>query len=129
MAETATTDPTRGPVFLISPTERLKLEVGETTFWYRRVGAGKRNDLIRAHMGDDTPNVRGYTAFELAVAQYCLRGWENLLDANHQPIPFLEEVIEHLPLEVLQMVNALANETSPKDLVDTWRARHETPTS
>jgi hypothetical protein len=128
MSETATTEPTRGPVFLISPTERLKLQVGETTFLYRRLGAGKRNDLVRTHMGDDTPNVRGYTAFELAVAQYCLRGWENLLDAEEKQVPFLEEVIEHLPLEVLQMVNALANETSPKDLVDIWRARQHTTT-
>ena len=129
MADTTTETPSRGPVFLISPIERLRLEVGDTVFWYRRLPAGKRAELIGAHLGSGLVDARGATALELAIAQYCIRGWDNLLDANHKPIPFLEEVIEHLPLEVLQKVNELAHESSPQTLVDLWRAQRQAPST
>ena len=129
MADTQTQTTSRGPVFLISPIERLRLEVGDTTFWYRRLPTGKRAELIRAHLGSGLVDAPGATALELAIAQYCIRGWDNLLDAHRAPIPFLEEVIEHLPLEVLQRVNELAHESSPQTLVDLWRAQSQaTPT-
>ena len=54
---------------------------------------------------------------ELAIAQYCIRGWEHLLDAEGKPVPFLEEVIQYLPLTIIQRVGELALDTSPDELM------------
>jgi len=68
---------------------------------------------------------------QLAIATYCLRGWENVLDANMQPVPFLEEVIPHLPWAVIQRIDELAMEVSPDQLRERYTdfLMHVSPSS
>ena len=67
--------------------------VGDTTFFYRRLPPTKRRDLLAEYAVRGTFDATAVLGLELAVAQHCLRGWENLLDAEGKQVPFLEEVI------------------------------------
>ena len=104
-------------VVLISPNEKLSFMVDETTIVYRRLPPSKRRDLLAEHSVRGTFDAMSVLGLELAIAQYCIRGWEHLLDAEGKQVPFLEEVIQYLPLTIIQRVGELALDTSPDELM------------
>jgi hypothetical protein len=108
------------PVFLITEKERLSFTFAESTFWYRRLPPSKRHELLTMHAQRGTFDLQSVAGLQLAIATYCIRGWENVLDANMQPVPFLEEVIPYLPWEVIQRMDQLAMETSPDQLMERY---------
>jgi hypothetical protein len=109
------------PVFLITDRERLSFTVDEATFYYRRLPPSKRHELLVTHSQRGLYDAQTLAALQLAIATYCLRGWDNVLDANLQPVPFLEEIIPCLPWSVIQRMDELAMESSPEQL----RARYQ----
>ena len=111
------TESTKKYVVLISPNEKLRFMVGDTTFFYRRLPPTKRRDLLAEYAVRGTFDATAVLGMELAVAQHCLRGWENLLDAEGKQVPFLEEVIPALPHSVIQQVGELAQDASPDELL------------
>ena len=118
-------------VVLISPTEKLSFTVDETTIIYRRLPPSKRRDLLAEHSVRGTFDAMSVLGLELAIAQYCIRGWEHLLDAEGKPVPFLEEVIPYLPLTIIQRVGELALDTSPDELMERFQSflPNSTPSS
>lgn len=111
------TEPTKKYVVLISPNEKLRFMVDDTAIIYRRLPPSKRAALLMEHSVRGTFDATAVLNLELAIAQYCIRGWENLLDADGKQVPFLEEVIPHLPLTIVQRVGDLALESSPDELM------------
>jgi hypothetical protein len=118
-------------VVLISPTEKLSFMVQDTTIFYRRLPPSKRRDLLAEHSVRGTFDATSVIGLELAVAQYCIRGWENLLDAEGKQVPFLEEVISYLPVSIIQRVGDLALDTSPDELMARFQSflPNSTPSS
>lgn len=104
-------------VVLISPNEKLSFMVEDTTIVYRRLPPSKRRDLLVEHSVRGTFDAMSVLGLELSIAQYCIRGWDNLLDAEGKQVPFLEDVIQYLPLTIIQRVGDLALDTSPDELM------------
>jgi len=109
-------------VVLISPNEKLSFLVDETRFIYRRLPPSKRHAILSEHSVRGLYDTTSVIGIQIAIAQYCLRGWEHLLDAEGKPVPFLEEVVEHLPLDVLERVTALSLEASPDELMERFES-------
>jgi hypothetical protein len=116
------TDTTKKYVVLISPTEKLRFMVGDTAFFYRRLPPSMRRDLMAEYSVRGTFDAKGVLGLEVAIAQYCIRGWENLLDAEGKQVPFLEEVIPVLPVAVIQQVGELALDASPDELMERFQS-------
>jgi hypothetical protein len=118
-------------VVLISPNETLRFLVDDTTIIYRRLPPSKRRDLLAEQSVRGTFDARAVLGLELSIAQYCIRGWENLLDAEGKPVPFLEEVIQYLPLTIIQRVGELALDASPDELMERFQSflPNSTPSS
>ena len=104
------------PVFIISEKERLSFTVGDTTFQYRRITPSKHSELRAAHTERGLFDEQARRNFLVDIATYCLCGWENLRDMEMRPVPFLPEVIPHLPFAVLEQLDKLALDPSPDDL-------------
>jgi len=123
--------PLKKPVFLITEKERLSFTFEESTFWYRRLPPSKRHELLTTYAQRGTFDMQGVAGLQLAIATYCIRGWENVLDAQLQPVPFLEEIIPYLPWAVIQRIDALAMETSPEQLRERYTdfLMHASPSS
>jgi hypothetical protein len=123
--------PLKKPVFLITDKERLSFTFEESTFWYRRLPPSKRHELLTTHAQRGTFDMQGVAGLQLAIATYCIRGWENVLDAQMQPVPFLEEIIPYLPWAVIQRIDELAMETSPEQLRERYTdfLMHASPSS
>jgi hypothetical protein len=51
------------------------------------------------------------------VARYCLIGWDNLVNHEGTPIPFLEEVIDYLPGEILSALSTRAFAPAPEEVM------------
>lgn len=113
---------TKKYVVLISPNEKLHFQVDDTTFIYRRIPPSKQIEIVAEHSTRGVFDNNGLTRFGLAMAQYCIRGWENLVDAEGKQVPFLEEIIAHLPLNVLSRVSELAQQTSPEEVMERFFA-------
>lgn len=114
--QTSPDAPQKKPVFLITERERLSFQIDESTFYYRRLPPSKRHELLTTHASRGLFDAQGLAALQLAIATYCIRGWENVLDATMQPVPFLEEIIPSLPWAVIQKMDELALESSPEQL-------------
>lgn len=114
-------------VVLISSTEKLHFMSDDTTIYYRRLPPSIRRDLLAEHSVRGTFDAMSVLGLELAIAQYCIRGWDNLLDGEGKQVPFLEEVIQYLPLTIIQRVGELALDTSPDELME--RFQHFLPNS
>lgn len=115
-------DTVKRPVFLIGLNERLSFTVGDTTFWYRRLPPSHRIALQREYSERGILDTYGAMGMLVAIGRYCLRGWENLLDAEGTPVPYLEEVVEYLPLSVLQQLDQLVMQESPDQLMERYQA-------
>lgn len=117
------------PVFLIGNNERLSFQIGDTTFYYRRLPPSHRYALQREYSERGVLDAYGALGMLVAIGRYCLRGWDNVLDAEGKPVPYLEEVVEYLPLVVLQRMNELALEESPDVLMERYQAflTHSSP--
>lgn len=109
-------------VVLISPTEKLSFMVDDTRFYYRRLPPSVHCVLVDEHTVRGVFDTNAALRFQVAVAKYCIRGWENLIDAEGKPIPFLEEIIEHLPREILKQIGDLAEEASPEEVMQRFFA-------
>jgi hypothetical protein len=105
------------PVFIITEKERLNFTVGDTTFHYRRITPSKHSELRAAHTERGLFDEQARRNFLVDIATYCLCGWENLRDMQMQPVPFLPEVIPHLPFAVLEQLDQLCLEPSPDELM------------
>ena len=104
------------PVFIISDKERLSFTVGETTFLYRRITPSKHSELRAAHTERGLFDAQARRNFLVDIATYCLCGWENLRDRQMEAVPFLPDVIPHLPFAVLEQLDQLALDPSPDEL-------------
>jgi len=105
------------PVFIITEKERLSFTVGATTFLYRRITPSKHSELRAAHTERGLFDEQARRNFLVDIATYCLCGWENLRDMEMHAVPFLPEVIPHLPFAVLEQLDQLALEPSPDELM------------
>jgi hypothetical protein len=105
------------PVFIITEKERLTFTVGETTFTYRRITPSKHSELRAAHTERGLFTEQARRNFLVDIATYCLCGWENLRDQQMQAVPFLPEVIPHLPFAVLEQLDQLVLEPSQDELM------------
>lgn len=125
-----TSEPQR-PVFLITDRERLSFTVDDSTFYYRRLPPSKRHELLTTHAQRGVFDAQALAALQLAIASYCIRGWENVVDASMQPVPFLEEIIPCLPWAVIQKMDELALESSPEQLRERYTdfLAHASPSS
>lgn len=108
---------TQRPVFIITEKERLSFMIGETTFHYRRITPSKHSELRAAHTERGLFDEQALRNFLVDIATYCLCGWENLRDLQMQPVPFLPEVIPHLPFAVLEQLDQVVLEPSPDELM------------
>ena len=108
------------PVFIITEKERLSFTVGETTFLYRRITPSKHSELRAAHTERGLFDEQARRNFLVDIATYCLCGWENLRDMEMHAVPFLPEVIPHLPFAVLERLDQLALEPSPDELMERY---------
>lgn len=86
-------------ITIIRETEKLKLEKGGSTFYYRRVPQHVRADILQRH----TPRRGGDPNWEkvlLDMLEHALLGWDNVLDENGQPIEFSKDLIGYIPQDV-----------------------------
>jgi len=120
--QAALSPPGKRPVFLITDKERLSFLVDDARFYYRRLPPSKRHELLTVHASRGVFDLQGVAGLQLAIATYCIRGWENVLDATMQPVPFLEEVIPYLPWAVIQRIDELAMQGSPEELLERYTA-------
>jgi hypothetical protein len=105
------------PVFIIGVNERLSFPVGDSTFFYRRLTPSKHTELRNEYTDRGLFDEQARKNFLVAIASYCLTGWENVLDGQMQQVPFLVDVIPYLPWAVLEKLDQVAMQESPEELV------------
>ena len=82
---------------LISGQERLAYSFGESTIWYRRIPSDVYRQIAHRHTRRGEEDTR---AIIDAVFAYCVLGWEHVLDADDEAVPFSQEALACLPEEV-----------------------------
>ena len=98
------------PILLISDSERLSLELGDSTLYYRRVPALKRAELLAKHT---TFGIVDEPAWQLAMVTYALTGWANVQTLDGVAVPFEARLVGTLPPPVIGALMAKVQETSP----------------
>lgn len=86
---------------IISPDERLVYRYGDSEFYYRRISAAEYRMLERRNM------VRGLIDFDSVgyeVIKKCLIGWKNVQDADGKEIEYSPELVEQIPITVLEVL-------------------------
>ena len=78
-----------------------KIEIGGSTFHFRRCGWGKFNQLRRQCRNERTLLVDDLALDEVVILQYVV-GWENVLDGEDQPLEFSQDLLALLPPIVLE---------------------------
>jgi hypothetical protein len=104
-------------VRIIAPDETFELKVGDSKFFYRRLRAAEKNNIILKH------TKRGEidkTAATMEILKMCLKGWEGVKDSNGNDVKFTVDLIEALPETVLiqlelAAISAYGEEASPKN--------------
>jgi len=84
---------------IIKEEERLSFEKDGSTFYYRRIPAHVRQDILQRHM----PRRGGEPNWEKVLSDmlsWALKGWDNILDDQGQQVEFSTEMINYLPQEV-----------------------------
>ena len=98
------------PVYLVSETEKLSLPLGDSTFYYRRVPALKRAELVQKHT---TFGLVDEPAWQLAMVEYGLTGWDNVQTLDGVVVPFEAHLVGTLPPPVIGQVMSKIQESSP----------------
>jgi len=96
---------------LIRESERNTFEYMGSKFYYRRISVSKSMMINKKH------NRRGIVdtvAAGLDILEWCLLGWDEVLDENDQPIPFETSLVKDLPDEVVSELTPLLREASPE---------------
>jgi hypothetical protein len=74
--------------------EKHEIKIAGATFTYRRIGFIKKAELRKSC------SVKGIVdeeKFVLALMEYCLLGWKNVVDIDGTEIPFNKEVFGEFP--------------------------------
>jgi len=96
---------------IIKESERLSYEYEGSTFYYRRLSAKKSNEFQKNF------TKRGITEFAemgLAIMQYCIIGWDDVLDADGSQVAYSSSLIEELPDDVITEITGLIREGNPQ---------------
>lgn len=111
------------PIIIITGKERLAFKIAdddETTIWYRRLPPTKRSELVQKHtvMGEINN-----LACQIDMVQYCVLGWEGMLDSEGNDVPYTKESIENLPTPIILRLMDRVNESSPVDIINNLKKR------
>ncbi len=87
-------------VQLVRNTEKLKIEIGDSTFFYRRILDKEKNEIAAKHTKLGLTN---WEAAGMEMVKLCLIGWKNVHDEG-TVIEFDKSLIDFLPGTVLKMI-------------------------
>lgn len=86
------------PVQIITPEENLVLEIGESKFFYRRIRAAEKNNIILKYT--DRGKI-DQVAATMEILKSCVRGWQGVRNGDGSEVEFTVDLIEALPESVL----------------------------
>lgn len=116
-------------VVIIKTDERLSIEIQEATFYYRRIPGHVRSDIVEKYTNNRTGKVDWGKA-SIAMLQYSILGWKNIIEPNGNEIVFDSEMIKFLPDEVTgELVEAMGANVSIAALDVEVKNSLDTPSS
>ena len=96
-------------VVIIKTDERLSIELESATFFYRRIKGHVRAGIVEKYTNNRTGKTNWNRA-SIAMLQYCLLGWKNVVEPDGKEVPFDAEYIDALPedvkAEIVELVGA-----------------------
>jgi len=95
---------------IIKSSERLKYEYEGSTFYYRRLSSKKSNEFQKQFT---KKGITEYGDMGLAIMQYCIVGWDSVLDTDGEPVAYDPDLIEEMPDEVITELTGLIREGNP----------------
>lgn len=102
------------PIRLVSETERNVAFIDGATFYYRRVPFAVRQRLTKQHTERGLLNGDAYA---LAILEYALLDWEDILDQHGNAVPFSLAILPQLPEQTMaSLLNKISEASAEQDL-------------
>jgi len=99
------------PIRLISENERLKIEIGASTFIYRRALGSTISQIRRAYTKGGEFDAEGFAD---EILEKHVLDWRDVLNERDEQVPFSPDKVKYLPDEVraklLGAINGISGE-------------------
>ena len=110
------------PIVVVREKERLTLDWDSTTrFFYRRVPAPKKAEILQKHTLFGTLND---LACQVELCEFAITGWEGeVYDDDGSLLVYKLENVAVLPTVVFGRMMLLINEAAPEQMLKNWQRR------
>ena len=100
------------PIRLITDVEKLSCEISGATVSYRRMPSHVQQKIEHKHTRRGQTDQRAVLE---DVLQYCVQGWEGVVDQDGQAVAFTPELLKYWPEEAKGALVAHLYESEPPE--------------